>query len=65
MAHTEEMLIRGVMRPVIVFDSSAQEIDDAAPGDDAVIPGSGGGGGHGGNGGAGGNGAPGLVLIYH
>ena len=30
MAHTEEMLIHGAMTPVTVFDSSAQEIDDAA-----------------------------------
>lgn len=28
MAHTEEMLIHGVMTPVTVFNSSAQEIDD-------------------------------------
>lgn len=29
MAHTEEMLIHGIMTPVNVIDSSAQEIDDA------------------------------------
>ena len=28
MAHTEEMLIHGIMTPVSVIDSSAQEIDD-------------------------------------
>lgn len=30
MAHTEQMLINGVLTDVTVFDSSAQEIDDAA-----------------------------------
>ena len=29
MAHTEEMLINGVLTPVVKFDHSAQEIDDA------------------------------------